>query len=253
MPPSSDPAGSTTVAVLLAILIYYGFAGTRVNALITRQVLDRTELVRHYGRIEVTGVIRLIVAGSLQLLFVLALCVSHAVDWHLLVPRVFQPLLLCYGVVLGIAEMSFGSFICNLAIHLSQLIYSARRSADRNLWFVAIEGGWMRGFLKTIDIVPMPFALGPIILYVAMEETVFRAVIINTVAPWGQVAAVSISTGFFVLVQAFHMPSWRSAMFPILGASVMGPVHGMLFIAVPDVLPLIVAHLTMFMIAIRWR
>jgi hypothetical protein len=253
MPPSIASTEYVTVAVLLAILLYYGFAGSRLNALITRQVIDRTSLARYYGRIEITGVIRLVIAGLLQLLFVLVLSLFRATDWRLLVPRVFQPVLLCYGVVLGVAEMGLGSFICNVAMHLGQLIHPIGNSPDRNSWFVAIEGGWMRAFLKTIAIVPMPFAACPILLYVAMEETVFRGVIINAVAPWGQAAAVSISTVFFVLVQAFNMPSWRSAMFPILGASVMGPVHGVLYVAVPDLVPLIVAHLTMFIIALRWR
>jgi len=149
--------------------------------------------------------------------------------------------------------MSLGSFISNVVMRLVQLVHPVRHSSSKSSWFVAVEGGWMRSFLKTVEIVPMPFAVSAIILYIAMEEVVFRGVVINALIPWGQAAAVSISTVFFVLVQAFHMPSWRSAAFPIVSASVMGPLHGSLYVAVPDLAPLIVAHSTMFIIAIRWR
>jgi hypothetical protein len=42
-------------------------------------------------------------------------------------------------------------------------------------------------------------------------------------------------------------------MFPVVGATVVGVVHGVLFWVLPNVLPLIVAHLTFFLSAASAR
>jgi CBS-domain-containing membrane protein len=74
--------------------------------------------------------------------------------------------------------------------------------------------------------------------------------LINYFRPAGAGLALGIAAFFFLLVQTFHMPSWRAALFPVIGATVLSVVHGSLFLAVPDILPLIVAHIVFFFTAI---
>ena len=54
----------------------------------------------------------------------------------------------------------------------------------------------------------------------------------------------------FIAVQVFNMPSWHSAMFAVLGALVIGLVHGGLYLAVPNLLPLIIAHMVTFAVSV---
>lgn len=104
----------------------------------------------------------------------------------------------------------------------------------------------MGQFAATVAAAPPWFSLASVSLYVAGEEIVFRAIVIDAAAGAGAVAAVALSLVLFVVVQAFNMPSVRAATFPIVGAVVVGLVHGVLFWQTYDVLPLIVAHVTFF-------
>jgi hypothetical protein len=78
------------------------------------------------------------------------------------------------------------------------------------------------------------------------EEIIFRSVLVSAALPLGRVAAVATSTLFFSLVQTLHMPSWRSGFFPVIGALVTGTIHGTLFVLVPEIWPLIMAHVILF-------
>lgn len=90
-----------------------------------------------------------------------------------------------------------------------------------------------------------------ITLQVTMEEVVFRGVMISFLQqPVGAVAAAAISGALFAVMQAFHMPTWKSAMFPVIGALVMGLVHGWLLLATGLLVPLIVAHIVFFVFAV---
>jgi hypothetical protein len=234
------------VALLVVILVYYGVAATRVNAWVTRRALERTSLVRRYSRMEATGVVRLGVASGLQLAFVLVLALVGAIDASVLLPPTFRPILLVYGAILGVAEMALGSFVCNVAMRISQRLLGEERALDSRAWFVASKGGWMRSFTKAVEIMPAPVVLALFLLYVGMEETVFRGIVVNATRGLGTGVALVVSTLMFVAVQVFHTPTWRTAMFPVIGALIMGVVHGWLYLAVPDLTPLVVAHLAFF-------
>lgn len=47
-----------------------------------------------------------------------------------------------------------------------------------------------------------------------------------------------------------NLANKMSAMFPVIGATVMGVVHGLLFIFYPAVIPLIISHLAFFIFTI---
>jgi hypothetical protein len=71
-------------------------------------------------------------------------------------------------------------------------------------------------------------------------------VVVDLLRPAGPGWAVGVSVALFVAVQAFSMPGWRAAMFPMVGAAVLGVVHGVIYWRVPALLPLMVGHLAYF-------
>ena len=112
----------------------------------------------------------------------------------------------------------------------------------------------MRLFNTTVKLLPLPAAIGVVVLYVGVEELIVRGIVLNVLLPLGQVAAVVLSTAVFAGYQVFNLPSWRVALFPVLGALVIGPVHGVLYVRIPDVWPLVVAHVTYFtIVALTYR
>jgi membrane protease YdiL (CAAX protease family) len=100
----------------------------------------------------------------------------------------------------------------------------------------------MAQFGATIRVAPQWFALFIIGLYVAGEEIVFRGVLVNMLRPAGALLAVAVPTAVFAGVQMFHMPTARAAIFPVAGALVVGTVHGIIYLLVPALLPLMLAH-----------
>jgi hypothetical protein len=73
--------------------------------------------------------------------------------------------------------------------------------------------------------------------------------LIEALRPAGVVIAIGASVVSFVAVQALHMPSIGSALFPIVGGLVVGSVHSLIYWLVPDVVPLAIAHATFFLTA----
>jgi membrane protease YdiL (CAAX protease family) len=166
------------------------------------------------------------------------------------VPIDIQPALLICGVLLGVGDMGLSTFLCNVGIHVANEIAPADGPSRLDQWLVVARGGWMRYYLRTMDLAPLPFALLSILLYVAVEEIVFRGVLINYLQPLGAVVATVLSALLFAVVQVFHMPGWRAAMFPVIGALVVGVLHGALYIAVPNLIPLILAHLVFLVVSL---
>ncbi len=59
-----------------------------------------------------------------------------------------------------------------------------------------------------------------------------------------------VSIFLFIYMQTLHMPSKTSAMFPVIGATVMGITHGLIYLESPSIVPLILSHLTFFIFTI---
>ncbi len=111
------------------------------------------------------------------------------------------------------------------------------------------SGGWMRAFLTTVRVAPPLVAGALVVLYIAVEETVYRGVVIGALRPAGGAVALLASVTLFMLAQSFNMPSWRNALPPLTAALVVGLTHGLLFLQVGDITPLIVAHVVLFAVA----
>jgi hypothetical protein len=113
-------------------------------------------------------------------------------------------------------------------------------------WLAESRGGWMAQFQAVVTEVPPWLAIVSITLYIAVEELIFRGILISALRPYGATIAIGVALVLFVSIQAFHMPRLRGASMPIAGATIVGTIHGLLFWMIPFLFPLIIAHLTFF-------
>jgi hypothetical protein len=235
----------TTLAVTIAVLAFYGFFYRKVvrhwgwlaELVVARLRLGSTRSVR-----EIEAIGKLMAAGVAQALFVATLVLVLDIDLGAITG--LSPDLLVLGAVLGFGELALASFLATVVVQLDLHWRSDERAVGS--WIAQGRGGWMGQFAATVAAAPPWFAVASISLYVAGEELLFRGIVIDTTAGAGAGIAVALSLALFVVVQAFNMPSVRAATFPMVGAVVVGVVHGILFWQTYDVVPLIVAHLTFF-------
>jgi membrane protease YdiL (CAAX protease family) len=191
------------------------------------------------------SIVKLAVAGVCQL----ALCLGliwinglHPNDIGVVACPLVLPL---YGLLLGIGEMALASLLGFAATRLIDAVEGLPAGSVLEGWLAMSRGGWMRQYLRTIESAPWPVALSLTVLYVAVEEVIFRAILINIWLPY-RLTGLIISVGLFSVVQQFNVPSWRHGSFAFVGGLVMGTIHGILYLNVPVIFPLIAAHVSFF-------
>lgn len=231
------------------LILYYKFVLVAVqNRLVPvalGAVLNRDASRRHaVGDLE--NVVTLVISVVLQMALLAVLLLATSVGTAPLSLDHLPLALLALGAVLGLGEMLLGSLLGLLAIKFS--LAFPRVGNPLAHWRVVLNSGWMRLFNTTMKVLPTPLAIPVVVLYVGVEELIIRGVVLVALLPLGPVPAIAISTAIFVAYQVFNLPSWRVALFPVLGALVMGPIHGMLYVAVPNVWPLVAAHVSYFVI-----
>jgi hypothetical protein len=219
----------------------------------SRLITDRLYLTMRHSFSEVEHMVGLALVGTSQLGFCLLLIWIGQLDLaHLGLTKVHATLIF-YGILLGIGEMALSSLLGYVGMRIAMVFVPEKVPAELKDWLATARGGWMREYFRTAEIMPLPLAFLPIMLYVAVEETIFRGVLISVSLPGGTAWALGASTCLFALVQIFNMPSWSGAMFPVTGALIIGLLHGSLFLAVPEIVPLIVAHFAFFVAALLSR
>jgi len=206
-------------------------------------------LEERYPTRDVYAAVRLFGAACVQALFFCVLLYSFAVRMPLSIIQELDPLIAGLSIPLGIAEMSVATLFGYSAmrtVHLVDTVAGRHSTA----WSGVAKGGWIQMYFKTIDVLPHPLGGIVVLSYIAFEECIFRGIVIDVMLPAGPYAAVIGSTVLFALYQMFHTPGWRTALFPMLGASVVGIVHGLLYIVWRHIGPLIVAHSCFFLSAL---
>ncbi len=240
------------VVVIVAILGFYGLFYRHVVAHWGRAVKWAVRALRLDARHpvrEAESVGKLAAAGFAQLLLAVLLAWIVGLPKSDLLGSPFEPGLLVIGVVLGAAELAVASLLCTIVVEVAVARAPDSEEAVRR-WAGRGRAGWMSYFLLTARAAPSWLAFSIVSLYVCVEELVFRGILITALAGWGAAAAVCCSSALFVSVQAFGMPNKGAALFPMVGATVVGVVHGLLFWLVPAVLPLAVAHVALFAAAL---
>lgn len=236
----------TRVAGAAAVFFGYYLFGKKWIVAAGQQIADRIDAGGRLSRTDLSYLIELpcIALTHLSLVFLIA----SLIDYNLaaLFPNGSVISRSISGVFLGLGEMGVSSFICRIVISaLVELNFDGRyRSPD--WWISGAKAGWLRHHLRTVKLLPAPFALTIVATQITAEELMFRGVLINLLLPLGLTAAALLSCLLFVVMQTFQMPSWHSAIFPVVGGLVMGPIHTALILNNGDIVPLIVAHLTFF-------
>jgi CAAX prenyl protease-like protein len=243
-----------SVSFVFVVLAYYyavvGLAGAFWSRRLLRLASDHFSFSTGYATDELDKTVRLVVAALMQVLFCVGLVFLTGVPLAAMMWDPVDPVLLVFAVPLGIGEAAFGSFLGEVAMRAAMQLAPSRVPAETSAWLALLKGGWMNLFVRAAESAPLPLVISLTILYVGVEEIVFRGIALTVFAPLGPLAAFTLALGLFVSVQCFHMPSWESALFPVVGALVLGTVHGLLFLAVPQLLPLMVAHAVFLLVAI---
>jgi membrane protease YdiL (CAAX protease family) len=239
----------------LLVLGYYGRVVRLVGEPVARRVrtalVDGSPLARRWSLADLDGLVRLLLAGAMQAGFLLLLVAALPVRFADLAPARRDGWLLLLGVPLGIAEAGLGTYAAYLGSRVAQRLQPGRTPTTVEGWLTVARGGWIRYYLRTAAAFPSWLLVAATLLYVGGEEAIFRGVLLTSAAGLPATAAVVLSTALFAAAQVFYTPGWRTALFPVLGATVVGVIHGCLYLAVPDLAPLIVAHATMFLVTVR--
>lgn len=250
------PLGVHVALLVAAVLAYYRLeTARRVSEWAVGRVrprLMRLDVARRASPDALENVLALLVAAVLQLAFLAVAWALSGVPAGDLWPDSLRPELIGYGAVLGVGEGVLASYAALIAIEAASALAPGRVPAQRDEWMTVARGGWMRRFLRTAEVAPWWWLLAMAALYVAVEEALFRGVAISLLHPLGGAVAVAGSVALFVVPQLTQAPSWHTALFPLVGAVVIGTVNGLLFLAVPDLLPLVVAHVVLVSMTILY-
>ena len=222
------------------------FAGSR--KFIHRQFFSTWK--KKYNPQEIAGAVELALVATSHVFFVLCLLAILKISFSYLGFSNFRFYDLIYGILLGIGEMSFSSLVCLAVIKGLQKIIPDRVPQNSSEWLVIARGGWVRHHIQSFEIFPIFIAFFILLLQVGSEEVIFRCIIPHSLKAYGPLYSYGIATLLFIWMQAFHTPNWKTAIFPMIGALIMGILHSYLFYSVPRMFPLIIAHITFFLMSL---
>ena len=168
---------------------------------------------------------------------VLSVVLHPSIDWRMSGGQ------FVIAAVLGAGEVGFAVVLGASIDMILRWVRSGQESDESRA--VLAKSGWMRHFVALRQ--ASLFAWVCIsTLYVCGEELIYRALCLKSLAHWGAVESIVLASALFVAIQVFHMPSWRAALYPIIGASVVGLFHAWLFLHQAQITPLVVAGTTSY-------
>ena len=239
---------------LVSITSYYRFFKGAIFALVHRFIQFKifAHAKKKYTPQEIAGVTELGLVALSHVLFSILLIVFLGLDIQTLGLFQIQPHHLIYGILLGISEMSVSFLLCLGAIKIIQKFSPGKTPQNNTQWKTIARGGWVRHHIQSFELLPFALALFVLFLQVGSEELIFRGIITHSLLQngHGPLLSISLSILFFVCMQAFHTPGFRTAIFPMTGALVMGITHSFLYHSVPVLPPLIIAHVMFFLMTI---
>ncbi len=236
------------------VFLYYrwfkGIVFAFVHRLIRIPYFD--SLRGKYNPQELAGVIELIIIALSHVLLCFTLLYILGLSFSDIGLKSVSLLDLVYGALLGIAEMSLSSLLCLAAIKLMQKKEKDLAPQTNEEWQTIARGGWVRHHIQSFEILPFFAALFVLLLQVGSEELIFRGIIVGSFTKIGVSWLISIpfSLTLFIVMQAFHTPGLKTALFPMIGATLMGTVHALLYYLVPSLPPLIIAHVVFFLMTV---
>jgi hypothetical protein len=244
--------GSAAAAV--AIFVCYYWLLKDFLGVVSRRIVPRLPGGSKYTTKELYSVVKTVLGVTSQALLIVAVLIvfpsTRPTSLHLFGSIVLAPA----GVLLGLAEMAASIIAAQYVLRIFDLV-AARfdlrgASLPTQVWIDLSRAGWM-GTMATIrKRFPRSLSISLVWAQVACEEAMFRHCFPLLI---GGAPGRWVSAGLFVIMQMFGMPGWRSALFPVIGAAVMGVTHAYVYALSPFLLPLIIAHATSFFAASRTR
>lgn len=209
----------------------------------------KTTSIQHYPLSQIVGVIELSIVAICHVIFCLLLLLFFKIDIYAIIKN--TSFLSClYGVLIGIGSAGISILLCTVGMKVLEMFSKNNTPSTLDGWMTVANAGWIRHHKHTLKILPIYLALIIITLQIGSEEVIFRVALTHIFMPYGIKVAFILSTILFVYMQIFHMPSMASAMFPVLGATVMGVSHELIYLNDPSIIPLIISHLIFFVFTV---
>lgn len=238
-----------SLSIVVIILFYQYIKLFIINA--STKMARLLQITRYYSFEKAKGVVELPIIVVAHIVFALSLV--FLLDFSFTSIGLVKPstwLLIPLGAMLGIGMMGVSSLLCRAVIEILRQLRFSNAPYEVKDWLIMVRSGWLRHHLQTLEILPIPLALLVTLGQVCGEEIVFRGAMFHYFLPHGPCVAIFISTLLFMIMQIFHMPSLLSSIFSIIGALVIGLVDGIVYLHVSNLIPLIVAHITFFAVAV---
>jgi hypothetical protein len=189
----------------------------------------RSGWARRFPFARVDAAVRLSASSAALVVVAAGLCLAVPSVGGRLVADNVSPFVVLLGVPLGLGVAGVSSLACLVAAQAMG---------------PSASGGWSRQVRLAAMVLPRPVTVAVVGGYTAAEEVLLRGVLISVALPAGPVVALTLSVLVALAVQVFPWTDWRSVLFPVLGTAVTATVHGLLFLVIADIRPLVVAHLT---------
>jgi len=235
--------------VVILMVVYYKY----IKSLLIHYAPYMAEwllLTKYFPKNDIEGTIELIMIATSHVLFCIILILITPIQWPIITLNwALIPIYFFYGLLLGIGCMGVSGLLCKIVVQIINTVKKGN-SYDLKTCLTIGRGGWIKHHLQSIEILPVYLSLLVLAMQVGSEEVIFRGILLNYFMPFGGVIAFFTAWSLFVLMQAFFMHRWQGAIFPMIGASVMGLVHSVLYLQIPILWPLIIAHITFFLFSV---
>ena len=189
----------------------------------------RSAWARRHPFARVDAAVRLSAGCAALVVAAAGLCLAVPSVGDRLVADGVSPFVVLLGVPLGLGVAGVSSLAC--------LVAAAMGATETG-------GGWPRQVRLAALVLPRPVTAVVVGGYTAAEEVLLRGVLISAALPAGPLVALALAVLVALAVQVVPWTDWQSVLFPVLGTAVTATVHGLLFIVIADIRPLVVAHLT---------
>ena len=239
----------TTILIILSLAAYYLFFKRCMYRLAPIVVL-KLKLDRYTPLTRAIGVIELAFIAISHCIFAACLMYALGLNPKKIGLMTFNIPDILFGILIGVGTMAVSSIICRMIMEMLQKFLPQKVPKDLPAWLAISRGGWMRHHVNKMQVLPWFLSALIVTLQIGAEETIFRGILITHFMYAGLFVATVLPALLFIVMQAFQTPNLMVAMFPMVGALVSSVIFSYLYIETGELLPLIVAHLTFFMISI---
>lgn len=204
----------------------------------------RLKLTKKYSVEEAKGAVGFILVVMSHGLFAMLLIFMLDISYTQLGCSLPELKYAVYGLLLGLGLAGTAMIICLFVIKA----WSALSQTTEQQMMAALPGGWLKSYAYVKLVTPAWIYLPAILLQLSCEELIFRSIFINYLLSLGYFFSIMVSALFFTGMQIFLMATLRGALFPVLGALLIGIVHGYLFLIINSIWPFIISHSIFFIL-----